>query len=566
MSLRDILWQYPWWVLGIYHRFERFFLIIFGVLVGVLAYLLLSWQVQSRITRTMFDGQLRYGFVSTYDTPNPLRVGATDAEIFVGKLLFNGLIFADESGNIFPELAETWSISPDGREYTFYLKRGVQWHDSVEFTAKDVATTFALLQSGASETVLGEIANDVEVGVRGLYEVTFTLKQVNAAFLELLATPILPDHIYGGITFSRALELGDSLPLVGTGPYRFVRKEGSVLLFNANRQYFKGAPEIRTIQVSTFPSYKLARTAFLSGKVHTITPISTTELDELEQMSNVSKRILIQQSVQSNNTRVLLFNVQEGKIGKNEYIRHAIAKAVNREYIMSLVPGSQEAYGPYGTNSYVYSSTVEAIHRHSVSEAGALLEKEGWKYPYSGAPYRVKSDSELQVTMTFLDSEISREIALEIRKQLARVGINVILKGIESESLLQNVLPQKEFELLFLEIHTGLDPDQYGLWHSTQSTFPGLNLSGQMSPKIDELLEKGRLQTNRLGRIEIYKQFQEVLVRDAVAVFLYHPSYFEASFDIIDRRLPQSISEPRDRYTDIHLWKLLPGWRNWQTR
>ena len=66
------------------------------------------------------------------------------------------------------------------------------------------------------------------------------------------------------------------------------------------------------------------------------------------------------------------------------------------------------------------------------------------------------------------------------------------------------------------------DPDQYVLWHSTQPT----NISKYKNPRIDKLLEDGRVELNQETRKKIYLDFQRFLVEDSPAIFLYHPSFF----------------------------------------
>ncbi|MCC7304281.1 hypothetical protein IT418_02615 [bacterium] len=566
MKLREAIWNYPLAVITFITKFSALFVALFGVLMGVAVLMSITFISNTKYTNRLFSGALNYGVVGTLETINPLEVGETDGEQMASKLIYNSLVSIDEAGVVFPELADTWAISPDGKESIFYLKKGVRWHDGYELTARDVATTFELLKSGDRETVLGAIAKDIEVEVRGTYEVAFRLKQVNAAFFELMATPILPEHLYSDMSYSRLVELGDAIMPVGTGPYQYIRREGNVLYFQANANYFRGKPAIRYITIKVFSEYKLAEAAFFRGDIQAFAPVDPSKIDQLTTVASTSERITMNKMIRSNSTRLLLFNRSKENIGKELQFRQAVAKSISKVDVAKLVIGADPAYGPYDSSSYVYDARVEGINAYSRSEANGMLDKMGWHYPYSGALYRTKGDNELTLALTFLDTETNRNVALVIREQLAKVGINLSLNGVSSEVMLQSVLPEKEFELLLFEINTGIDPDQYGLWHSSQTTFPGLNLGSYNSPLIDELLEKGRLQSNRDLRLEVYQQFQQELVRDAVAIFLYHPSYFEVSFDIIDRKLPNSAAEPSDRFSNIYTWKMLPEWRNWQTR
>ena len=568
MGIRDLLWDYPIGVSSFVRRFSLLFVILAGAVIALLFITTLMESIGGHQAKLLFRNTLRYGVVGQFVAINPIEVGASEPEQVLAKLLYNSLIANDGSGRFYPELAETWGISPDGKEYTFYLRKGVKWHDGYEFTAKDVATTFELMKSGDTETTFGSLAKEVEVSVQGLYKVAFTLKQVNATFLELLLTPILPDHLYANLSYSRVVELGDSISSVGTGPYRLDRQDGQVLILKANQQYFKGTAKIPEIVIEVFPTYSLAEKAFLGGEVHAISPIEVRDISRLERVAKTSSRVVIQPIVEANNTRMLLFNVQKAStyLGKNLVIRQAVMKSIDREQLVSLFPGSELAFGPLSKTSLMYSPTVETITGLSMNDANSLLEKDGWHYPYSGASYRTKGDIELKITLTYLDTETNSEIAQNLRKQLLAEGINLLFNKVSEDVLLQQVLPQKEFELLLFEIHTGVDPDQYGLWHSSQTNFPALNLSEYNSSEVDTLLERGRLQTNLDKRTEIYKQFQERLTTDAVAIFLYHPAFYEVYFDIIDRKVPLTVSSSTDRFTGVNTWTLMPGWRNWQTR
>lgn len=571
--LRDLLWSYPQLIISLVSRLRFLFTVIFGMAFGVLL-LLGVWGVsRSKVNRAIFDGTLHIGVVSTFTAINPLDVGSSETEKIIAKLLFNGLISIDESGRMYPELADTWEVSPDGKTYTFFLKKNIKWHDGVELTAKDVASTFALLQSSKSGN-LGAIAEKVKVSVGGPYEISFTLPQPNAAFLELMTLPILPDHIYKNMTFGRITELGDSLTPIGTGPYQFVSHKGNNTVVVANQQYFKGAPRIPSVTIAHFASYETAQKAFLKGDIHVLTPLEGASLQDMMSHISESSHIKISAIPQSNNMRLVFFNVKK-KADATEAqqslailndVRLAFSYAVNRADISLLIPFSRPAYGPYDTSSYIYSAESVAAYGFSLSKANETLEKAGWKYANPGALYRTKGDNELRLTLTYLQTDINQTIASQLKRQAEQVGINLSLRAVTGDELQQSILSLRDFELLLFEVQTGVDPDQYGLWHSSQAAFPGLNLGGFSSSVVDNLLEKGRLQLNRDKRITVYTDLQKQLLKDVPALFLYHPAQIEVYFDIINRQLPDSVVDVTDRYSSIHEWTLVPGWRNWQTR
>src|SRR5438477_8903002 len=127
----------------------------------------------------------------------------TRAAVTVLMPVFNNLVLFDQHkekntlDTIVPDLAESWTWNEDGKELTFKLRHGVNWHDGKPFTAADVKCTWDLLQGKASEKLRinprkSWYNNLAEVVTKGDYEATFVLKRPQPAFLALLATGMSP--------------------------------------------------------------------------------------------------------------------------------------------------------------------------------------------------------------------------------------------------------------------------------------------------------------------------------------------------------------------------------------
>ncbi len=566
-SIRDVLWAYPKYVMSFVRMFSFLFRILSGAALGLLLVACVWLVASGQAGRWLFGDTLRYGLISEVTQINPLEFGASDAEKTITNLLYNGLVTINANGQITPELADTWEVSPDGRTYTFFLKRDITWHDGTPFTAQDVVTTFQILQSGDKDTVLGEIAKSVECKQIGDYEVQFTLSQVNAAFFELMTIGLLPDHIYKDFTYARLVDQGDAITPIGTGPYVYAGQKDDVYTFRANTKYFKDVPAIKHVTIEVFDSYPLAEVALLSGKIHALAPLDLMNSSAILGDVQSGTHLKIQKYSEVNNTRLVLFNVAANKdktqppsVWLSVAMRQLVAQAINKTIVAQQIQGAVPAFGPYNKSSYAYNAEVESLLVYDPNVVKTSLEKLGWVYPYSGAPYRMLKEKELGFTLTFLDNQSNRIVAQNIKTQLGDVGINVTLDGITSEDMQQKVISQQDFEALLFEIHSGVDPDQYGLWHSSQTTFPGLNLGSYKSSLVDTLLQKGRLQIDRDKRLEVYQQFQKELVKDAPAIFLYHPAYYEANFDIIDRNVPEQVIDPSDRFMNVNTWKLVQSW------
>ena len=109
----------------------------------------------------------------------------------------------------------------------------------------------------------------------------------------------------------------------------------------------------------------------------------------------------------------------------------------------------------------------------------------------------------------------------------------------------------------------GDNPDQYPFWHSSQIDFPGLNLSRYVNRKLDGILEKARETSVEDERSKLYTQFQDVVLEEKPAIFLYTPIYTYATTDDVRGATVGQIFTPSDRFADVTKWyiKTKRAWR-----
>ncbi len=115
------------------------------------------------------------------------------------------------------------------------------------------------------------------------------------------------------------------------------------------------------------------------------------------------------------------------------------------------------------------------------------------------------------------------QIAEIVRDEWVDLGISLKIKQFELNSLAEDILRTNNFDILLLGHEVGRDPDRYAWWHSTQAEFPGLNFSGYKNMRADRALEEGRKTVDKEKRTEHYKNFEELLLEEVPAIFLYHP-------------------------------------------
>jgi len=144
------------------------------------------------------------------------------------------------------------------------------------------------------------------------------------------------------------------------------------------------------------------------------------------------------------------------------------------------------------------------------------------------------------------------------------IGIRVNIRLVDVQDLSRQALRERDYDVLLYGVIVGNDPDQYPFWHSSQAGYPGLNLSQYVSKDADETLEAIRTSVTDAERAELYRAFQEKIISDVPAAFLYTPTYTYALTSKMQGFETSRIARPSDRFADVANWYLDTRhvWRN----
>ncbi len=203
-------------------------------------------------------------------TLDPHRAIAS-ADVMVISWMFNGLVrFKPGSADpkdLEPDLAERWETSPDGKTWTFYLRKGVTFHGGWgEFTADDVIYSLNRAADPQRSSFAADFANIAAADKVDDDTVRIVLKHPDAAFLGVVS------NYHGGYIVSRkaAEKLGTDFGAhpVGTGPFAFVEHvTQQYVKLTANADYFRGRPKIDTIMERMIPADTAREFAFTAGEL-----------------------------------------------------------------------------------------------------------------------------------------------------------------------------------------------------------------------------------------------------------------------------------------------------------
>jgi peptide/nickel transport system substrate-binding protein len=300
-----------------------------------------------------------------------LAVGSSDRTVI--NWMFTGLVrFRPGEANpafIEPDLAERWTSSADGKEWTFFLRRGVQCHHGYgELTAEDVVYSLRRAADRARSAFSGDFAAVSTVEAVDPYTVRVRLSQALPAFLGLVT-----NYQGGQIVCKRAAEeMGENFVRrpIGTGPYMFAEYQPQQFIrLVANPQYFRGGPKLREIVVRFLASDSTRDLAFQNGEVDMI--VGRQDEQWIERMRRLPGTVVAVMEPSELNT--LHLNITQPPLNDIR-VRQAIAAAIDRRALV------QEAGHPNGitlrsiASSYPGLLPISEAVQGQLRRAGITLE------------------------------------------------------------------------------------------------------------------------------------------------------------------------------------------------
>jgi peptide/nickel transport system substrate-binding protein len=425
---------------------------------------------------------------------NPLVKSTNEIDETIESLIFSSL----------PELASSYEISEDGKDWTFHLPSDLKFHDGRPLTADDVVSTLLQLEEFKSLTLVALDKSTIQ----------FRLEKPFAPFLELLDVGIVPPDFpadYAGLT------------PVGSGPHRVVAVKKS-----------SRVDEIELAAVN--PEYQIKRLVFKFYPTH-------QELKEAVKLGDVlaygGPKILNWSTFNywekplADRYYGLFFNLNGLEILRDRDFRRNLARALDKNVLL------EQALGGEGV---VVDSPIEG----SSGESDDISIYEYQEVP--SVTYNNKLTLTVPATMAHLKA------ADIIKDYWSLSGVAIDIRPVPPADILEKVIEPKDFEILLYGLEVGRDPDRYVYWHSTQTDYPGLNFTGYSQARVDKALEDGRRTMDDGKRREDYADFQRVLTADVPVIWLYRPLYTFGVSKKISVSLPETLFQPKDRFENIKEW------------
>ncbi|SDK30740.1 peptide/nickel transport system substrate-binding protein [Methylophilus rhizosphaerae] len=446
-------------------------------------------------------------------------VAGESASSAITANLFNSLLTYDQNLDLAGELAESWQVSPDQKTLTFHLKPGLVWADGHPLTSEDVFFTW---QAIIDEKTRSPYASDYQLVTKAETpdKLTFVV-HYDEAFSPSLDSwaglQILPKHKLAGQDLHTT-----SFAQKPLGSHYYQLKEwrhGEYIKLEKNPKSVLGPANIDHLVERIIPDPGAQFLELMADNIDSLSmdPITYARIipsrPELQAWLNQYESL-------GNSYTYLGFNLKRQPF-KDIRIRKAINLAIDKQEIIDgvyLGLGEQIA-SPYKPGTR-WSNPELKPYPFDPQQARSLLAEAGYK-DSDGDGILEKDGKKLSFEVLTNHGNKEREkTAVIIQRRLKEVGIEIRIRTIEWASFITRFIKTGDFDAVVLGWQLGLEPDQFGIWHSSQQKPGQFNFIGYNNPKVDQLLERGRREFDPDKRMHIYHQFAEVLYEDSPIVYL----------------------------------------------
>ena len=433
----------------------------------------------------------------------------------VSARIFNGLVRFDEESKVIPDLADSYSISRDGKRYRFSLRKGVRFHNGREFTAKDVKYSFERVlnpntrspRTWLFDRILGarEFMNGASPDVRGIrvlndYTVEIEITEPFGPFLNLLAMPsacIVPSD--------EAVKEGFSSNPVGTGPFTVKEwKRGRELILSASEDYFDKRPKIKGIVYRVIPEELTAIAEFESGNLDVI-GVPSTEFRRYSESPKWSGLIMKSSGL---NTFYLGLNCQRPPFD-DKRVRQALNYAIDRERILgTILEGRAELAA--GSIPPLLLKGGNKGYGYDPEKARALLKEAGLE---KGFGFRIYQG---------VDQDTA-DIMEVVQQYLKEIGVDAEIVQLEW-SAFKDAINKGEADSFWLSWKADYpDPENFlfPVFHSSNWGAAG-NRARFKDPHIDKIIEDAQREPDEEKRKALYLEAERMTIEEAPWVFFWH--------------------------------------------
>ncbi|RMD50801.1 peptide ABC transporter substrate-binding protein, partial [Candidatus Parcubacteria bacterium] len=464
----------------------------------------LMWHLLGNYKTTVpaVGGEYTEGLIGTPQLINPLYSLSNDTDNDLTRLIYSGLMKYDNNGELVNDLAKSYTISDDGKTYTFTIRDNARWHDGEQVMADDIIFTISAIKNPDYNSPFAASFANVEVEQVDDKTVNFTLQKPLASFPALLTIGILPSHLWQEVSPMNATLTTLNKKPIGSGPYMFKKfvqdSNGNIRSYDLirNPNYYNGAPYIETLHFKFYPDIKSGINALKNHNIEGLSYLPNTEITVFSKDSAI--QILYPSLMQYG---ALFFNEKNNDALSNKQVKQALLAATDKNAIIQSLNNAATIANSFLIDGMPgYDSSRATNDRYNPEKAKQLLEEAGWSKLQEDQSnenqFFTKDEEILTMTITTLNSQELQTVAQTIKEQWESIGIKTNIKTINN-SQLPDALKNKDYEIILADELYGTEPDPYPFWHSSQIKYPGLNLANFSNDDADDYIDKARITNDK---------------------------------------------------------------------
>lgn len=486
-----------------------------------------------------YGGEIHEGIVGTPRFINPV-LASSDQDKDLTALVFAGLTKKNKEGGVVLDMADSVTESEDNLRYTVIIKNTARFHDGEKVTTDDIIYTINMVQNPLIKSPHRIEWEGITIEKNSDTQLTFILKKPYPLFMETLSLGILPKHVWKNLNEDQ-ISLSDfNVQAIGSGPYlikKIVRSSGIPTTFTliAHSHYTLGRPYINSIIIITYQSEKYLMQAFADHDITRIHGISPNEVDSLNIATSAIKTSLLPR------TFAVFFNPNKLSPLADKNVRQALQMAINKQEIVDQV---LLKYGKVIDTPYPFD-TEATTTVYDINQARILL---------SSSKSFKKGSSTLEMTLATANTDEMKKVAEIIKSDWEKIGVKTTIAIYDVSDLNQNIIKDRNFQALLFGAITESPSDIYAFWHSSQRTYPGLNISNYVSKDLDDNLETLRSNNDQDERAVAYEAVRKEFNEEVPGIFLFSPSLIYIANDKINSALPLYSYDNSSRFMLVESW------------
>ncbi|MCX6033116.1 MAG: ABC transporter substrate-binding protein [Chloroflexi bacterium] len=459
-------------------------------------------------------GTLTYGLLFSPSAIDPHVGSSWDSGAAVANV-YDPLVNADANGNPVPGLAQSWTISDDGKTITFKLRQGVKFHDGTPFNAAAVKFSF-------DRIVDPKTKSSFAVNLLGPYKATEVVDDTTAkvtlseAFAPFLANLSLPYVAMVSPTAVAKWGADYQMHQVGTGPFmmkEYVLNQQLVLVKNPDYNWppasakHQGAAYLDQVIFKFVPDTTARAKALQAGDLDVARELSPEQAPRLAQDPNFSLKV----TAMPGQTMQFFMNTQKSPTDDLK-VRQALLYAVDSRVAANTIFQGYfpVAYGPLAQNTLGYDPTLKDLYPYDPAKAAALLKEAGW-VDTNNDGVREKDGKPLTLQVIMQNWGHIQELAQLMQGQLAQVGVKLELQMMSYPAALKAV-GDGNYHLSPYG-GGGWDPSVLRDYFASDAYF---NWSKISMPDLDKILAQAGQSLKAEDRVKLYQQAQQIIMKNAL--------------------------------------------------